>query len=99
MNTTIYAGLDIAKHNLQLHWAGRFYDLPNTPAGHRQLIQRLRRQPGAQVICEATGGYERDVVAALHQAGIPVSVLNPARVRHFARAQGQRAVRPSPPGR
>jgi len=91
MNTTLYAGLDIAKHNLQLHWAGRFYDLPHSPAGHRRLVQLLTRQPGAQVICEATGGYERDVVAALHQAGIPVSVLNPARVRHFARAQGQRA--------
>lgn len=30
-------------------------------------------------------------MAALQQAGLPVSVLNPARVRHFARAQGQRA--------
>jgi transposase len=43
------------------------------------------------VICEATGGYERDVVAALQQAAIALSVLNPGRVRHFARAQGQRA--------
>jgi len=89
--TTIYAGLDIAKLNLQLHLAGRFHDLPNTAAGHRRLLKLLALHPGVQVICEATGGYERDVVAALHQAGIPVSILNPARVRHFARAQGQRA--------
>jgi len=87
--TTIYAGLDIAKLNLQLHLAGRFYDLPNTTSGHRRLLKLL--PAGAYVICEATGGYERDVVAALHQADRPVSVLNPARVRHFARAQGQRA--------
>src|SRR5439155_18897020 len=87
--TTIYAGLDIAKSNLQLHLAGRFYDLTNTAPGHRRLLKLL--PPGVQVVCEATGGYERDVVAALHQANVPVSVLNPARVRHFARATGQRA--------
>jgi transposase len=89
--TTIYAGLDIAKLNLQLHLAGRFHDLPNTAAGHRRLLKLLAKIPGVQVVCEATGGYERDVVAALHEAQVSVSVLNPARVRHFARATGQRA--------
>ena len=91
MTTTIYAGLDIAKLNLQLHLAGRCHDLPHTAAGHRRLLKWLAARPGVQVVCEASGGYERSVVAALHQAGVPVSVLNPARVRHFARAQGQRA--------
>jgi transposase len=89
--TTIYAGLDIAKSNLQLHLAGRFHDLPNTVPGHRRLLKLLALQPAVQVICEATGGYEREVVGALHEANVPVSVLNPARVRHFARATGQRA--------
>jgi transposase len=89
--TTIYTGLDIAKLNLQLHLAGRSHDLPNTAAGHRRLVKLLAAQPGAHVICEATGGYEREVVATLQAASIPVSVLNPARVRHFARATGQRA--------
>jgi transposase len=89
--TTIYAGLDIAKLNLQLHLAGRIHDLPNTAAGHRRLIKLLSPQSGIHVVCEATGGYEREVVAALQEAKVPVSVLNPARVRHFARAAGQRA--------
>jgi transposase len=89
--TTIYAGLDISKLNLQLHLSGRFHDLPNTAAGHRHLLDLLAAHPGVHVVCEATGGYEREVVATLHQAAIFVSVLNPARVRHFARAQGQRA--------
>jgi len=89
--TTIYTGLDIAKLNLQLHLAGRIHDLPNTTAGHRRLLKLLAAQAGVHVVCEATGGYERDVVAALHAAQVAVSVLNPARVRHFARATGQRA--------
>lgn len=89
--STIYAGLDIAKLNLQLHLAGRFYDLSNTPAGCRRLLKLLSRHPNVHVVCEATGGYERAVVGALHQGAVSLSVLNPARVRHFARAQGQRA--------
>jgi transposase len=88
---TIHTGLDIAKLNLQLHLAGRIHDLPNTAAGHRRLLKLLAVHPGAHVICEATGGYERQVVSALHQAQVAVTVLNPARVRHFARATGQRA--------
>ena len=89
--TTIYAGLDISKLNLQLHLAGRFYDLPNSAAGHRRLLKLLAAAAAVHVVCEATGGYERDPVQALQQAGLTVSVINPARVRHFARAQGQRA--------
>lgn len=92
-NTTpfVYTGLDISKLNLQLFVADQLLDLPNTPDGFRQLCHKLAALPAVHVICEATGGYERDVVAALHNACLPVSVINPARVRHFARACGQRA--------
>ena len=88
---TVYTGLDVAKATLQLHLQGRQHVLPNTPKGHVQLGQLLGAVPGVQGICEATGGYERPAVAALHAAAIPVSVVNPARVRHFARAQGRPA--------
>jgi transposase len=88
---TIYVGLDVAKLNLHLHLAGRFHDLPNTAPGHRRLLALLTAQPGVHVVCEASGGYERPAVAALQQADMAVSVLNPGRIRYFARAQGQRA--------
>lgn len=87
----VHTGLDIAKASLQLDLQGRAHALPNTPAGQDQLLTLLRAVPGAHVVCEATGGYERAVVAALQAAAVPVSVLNPAQVRHFALAQGQRA--------
>ena len=89
--TSVYVGLDIAKASLQLHLQGKRYDLANTTAGHAQLIKRLAAIPDVHVVCEATGGYERAVVAALHVPAIPVSVLNPARVRQFARASGELA--------
>jgi transposase len=87
----VYAGLDIAKATLQLHCQNQQYALPNTPSGHQRLIRILRAGPRPQVVCEATGGYERAVVAALHAADLAVSVVNPAQVRHFALAQGGRA--------
>src|SRR6202012_984348 len=41
-----------------------------------------------QVICEASGGYERKLVQALHEAEIKVSVVSASRVRQYARAAG-----------
>jgi transposase len=91
-NTSIlHVGLDVAKLSLQLHLAGRFHSLANDRKGHAQLLKLLRPQPGAHVVCEATGGYEQPVVRALQAADIPVSIIEASRVRHFARAQGQRA--------
>lgn len=88
---TVHAGLDVAKATLQLHLQGRQHTLPNTPAGHRQTVALLRAARGAHLVCEATAGYEQPLVTALHAARIPVSVVNPARVRHFAQAQGRQA--------
>ena len=86
----IYAGLDIAKATLELYLAGQTHTLANDRKGHAQLLRLLRSHP-AHVVCEATGGYERPSVRALQAADIPVSLLEAGRVRHFARAQGQRA--------
>jgi transposase len=89
--TCTYVGLDIAKLSLELspHQAFRSSAFPNKPAGHRRLLSQLRRIPGVvHVICEATGGYEHDLLKALHDAVIPVTRLNPRQVRDFARAKG-----------
>lgn len=90
--TLVHAGLDIAKATLDLHLQGRAWSFPHDPPGCAALLARLQ-SVGApvQVICEATGGWERPVVAALHAAGQPVSVVNPRQVRDFARGRGRRA--------
>jgi len=88
---TMFAGIDVAKSSLQLHLANKFHVLTNDAKGHRQLIKLLRAWPRAQVICEATGGYEQPVLHALHSAAIAVSLIEAGRVRHFARAKGLRA--------
>ena len=87
----LYVGLDIAKLSLELHLAGRLHSLANDPKGHAKLLKLLRAHPGAQIVCEATGGYEQAVVRALQAADLPVSLIEASRVRYFARAQGLRA--------
>jgi transposase len=92
-NTSInYIGLDIAKDSLQVNLRNQDFSVTNCRAGHRRLIQQLRNllEP-LLVVCEASGGYEQAVVAALHEASIAVAVVEPARVRHFAKACGLRA--------
>jgi transposase len=86
----IHYGLDVAKATLRLCGpALPGCDLPNTPAGHAALLALLPRT--AHVVCEATGGYERAVVAALQAAGRAVSVVNPRCTRAAAQGAGQRA--------
>jgi transposase len=87
----LYVGLDVAKLSLELHLAGKSHALSNDAKGHARLLKLLKPHLHAQVICEATGGYEQPVVRALLAAGVPVSVMEAGRVRYFARAQGQRA--------
>jgi transposase len=67
--------------------------VPNTPAGHRKLVRALLRLKHLQphLVLESTGGYERALSQVLHQAQLRLSVLNPARVHYFAKAEGQQA--------
>src|ERR1700733_9399761 len=89
--STVYVGVDVAKATLQVHRQGRQTELRNTAAPQAKLCRELKTLPAVHVVCEATGGYEQELGGALHKAKIPVSVVNPARVRAAAQAQGQRA--------
>ena len=83
-------GIDVAKATLDLHVlsAGQTQTLPNTQAGHEELIKLLPDPALCLIVLEATGGYEREVVADLTDAGYRVAVINPKRARDFAKALG-----------
>jgi transposase len=87
----VYVGMDIAKATLDLHALStppQSRQFANSPTGHRALVRWLQGLGSVHVVCEASGGYERAVVAALQQAPLAVSVVNPRQARDFARAQG-----------
>jgi transposase len=68
------------------------FSLANNSRGHGQLVRRLKKASASlMVICEATGGYEQAIVNALHAAQLSVAVVEPARVRAFAKACALRA--------
>lgn len=92
MDSTSHAlvGIDVAKDSLDvcLLPTERAFTVTNDPQGFRQLIVELPVAGSCLVVLEATGGYQRRVVAALLAAGHRVAVVNPRQVRDFARGLG-----------
>jgi transposase len=82
----VHVGVDVAKASLQVDLQGKSCHFPNIKAGHADLSASL--PAGAMVVLEATGSYHLALTKVLQTRGIPVAVVNPARVRQFARARG-----------
>lgn len=84
-----FVGIDVSKAWFDLHvLEGLCQRFDNTPAGRRALREALEPLSIERVVLEATGGYERLLVAELAAAGLPVVVVNPRQVRDFAKALG-----------
>jgi transposase len=85
-----YVGIDVSKYWLDVAVLGeeRGWKVENTKEGIQKLVQQMQKVCPELIVVEATGGYQRAVVEALFMAGLPVAVVNPARVRQFARACG-----------
>jgi transposase len=83
-----HIGIDDAKENLDLHvhQTGHAQQFPNTAAGHRQLIAWLQPLHPQRLVLEASGGYEKALLAALVAAALPVCCIQPQDGRHFAKA-------------
>ena len=90
---SLIVGIDVSKDRLDvaLRPSGEAFDVPRNAAGLDALAERLQPLAPSIVALEATGGFEQVAAAALAAAGLPVVVVNPAQVRAFAQALGQRA--------
>ncbi len=86
-------GVDVSKERLDVavRPMGERFSVANDPAGHAELVRRLRGRPIARVVLEATGGYEAAAALALSRAQLPVCVVNPRQVKDFKRSTGQLA--------
>jgi transposase len=89
----ISVGIDVSKATLVVAVAptGERWTTETTPTAIDGLIARLQRVTPTIIVVEATGGYERALVAACASAGLPVAVVNPRQVRAFAQALGRTA--------
>lgn len=86
---SVYAGIDIAARSfdLVLRQQGqnqKVISFDQSPKGFDAVIAILKKHPIERIVMEATGVYYLDLAVALHQAELPVCVINPKSFRHFA---------------
>jgi transposase len=88
--TTAVVGIDVSAEWLDVvvHPDGGHSRVNNDGRGWLALRDRLEALGVRAIGLEASGGYERGIVAALVEAGLPVRMVNPLRLRQFARASG-----------
>ena len=93
MAESLYIGIDVAKAQLDVACrpTSARWTVPYTASGIGRLVRRLGRLRPALIVLEATGGLELSLVSELAAATLPVAVVTPRQVRHFAKATGQLA--------
>ena len=84
-------GIDIAKKQFDMHLLKQNKDvqLANDADGISKCVQLCREAKPELIVMEATGGYEALLAGHLQAEGFAVAVVNPRRIRDFARAVGQ----------
>jgi transposase len=92
----MFIGIDISKERLDVGVRGaveKRIQVSRNDQGLEELVKQLAAldEPVELVVLEATGGLERDVVAVLAAAKLPIAVVNPRCVRDFARSLGKLA--------
>lgn len=84
------AGIDVSKGKLEVGLADekKVWEWANDEVGRAGLGDWVVEQKVRLVVVEASGGYEAAIVSELVDRGVAVAVVNPTRVRAFARAEG-----------
>jgi transposase len=88
----VNVAIDVGKHQLEVAVgsAGELFATPNEPGAIARLCRRLADSGCARVLIEG-GSYQNLLVAGLRGAGLPVVIINPRRVREFAKSIGRLA--------
>lgn len=91
--TRVCVGIDVSKDKLDIHidTLNQNFTVTNDGAGIQELRDRLLKLTIQRIAIEHTGGYQRRVAAELLDAGLPVSLVMPRRVRDYAKAMNLRA--------
>jgi transposase len=89
----LFIGIDISKETLDIALGkdGQYKTIQNGLKAIRKFVSSLSPEEVALVVVESTGGLEQNLLDELTSAAIPVALVNPSRVRNFARSTGQYA--------
>jgi transposase len=89
-DSSYFVGIDVAKAKLDLARSdtGKMTTVNNDLHGIAAIVDSLRCTPPQVIVIESTGGLERPLLEALLDAHLPVALVNPRNVRHFAMGLG-----------
>jgi transposase len=88
-NPVCYLGVDVAKNSLEVAFERHRWKFSNSKEGHLKFIAQIQKLPTSMhVVCESTGSYHIEMCLALQDAGIAVTIANPARIRYFGKSEG-----------
>jgi transposase len=83
--TRVDIGVDVSKKFLDVHFhpIKKAMRINNDTDGLNELLKHLSQYSVKQVVCEATGGYEKPMQKALMKKGLNVWIVNPRRIKAF----------------
>ncbi len=85
-----FVGIDVGKRYVDVAFgsAGKVEQFANDDEGIAKVLKRLEGQQVERIVLEASGGYQRQLLASLLGAKYPAVAVNPRQVRDFAKALG-----------
>lgn len=88
-----YVGIDVSQDSLAVHIlpTNESFTAANSADGIKELVKRFQKIAPKQILFEATGGLERQLLTNLVAAGMAVVVLNPRQARDLSNGLGQGA--------
>mgnify|MGYP002760290505 CR=1 FL=1 len=98
-SASLSLGIDVGKSALELALSNgegpiAKTSVSNDSEGHEHLLSWLHEQeanPEETFVCmEASGGFEKAIASFLYEKGYGVSVVNPRRIKGYAKSQLQR---------
>jgi len=90
---SVFIGIDVSKAHLDVAVGkeAEVIRVSNDEKGIAMITALLQAPQPTLIVVESTGGLERPVIKELYLAGLPVALVNPGRVREFAKSIGQLA--------
>ena len=81
-------GIDVSKARLDIFLDGESWPVPNSWDAISKLAVDFTELQPKLIVVESSGGLERILLAEFSSLGLPVALVNPRRVREFAKSIG-----------
>jgi transposase len=89
----IFVGVDVSKDNLDIFFRplNHHFRARNDINGLSEILKKLSEYDPIRIVCESSGGYEKLLIRTLSQAGYPIWLVEPKRIKSFIASDGIKA--------